>query len=79
MSLISIMANKSFITVRLWFTSHVQYMCTDRQIDTHTHLTSMKALSVLSVGLCVMRNLMFLWHSSTGAGRFMVANGTSDL
>lgn len=32
---------------------------------------------MLSVGLCVIRNLMFLWHSSTGAGRFMVATGLS--
>lgn len=45
-----------------------------------THLfTSMKELSVLSVGLWVMRNLMFLWHSSTGAGRFMVTSVTFDL
>lgn len=45
----------------------------------HTFLTSMKELSVLSVGLCVMRNLMFLWHSSTGAGRFMVTSVTLDV
>ena len=42
-------------------------------------LTSMKAPSVLSVGLCVMRNLMFLWHSSTGAGRFMAASVTFEI
>lgn len=43
-----------------------------------TDFTSMNEPSVLSVGLCVMRNLMFLWHSSTGAGRFMVASVTFD-
>lgn len=37
--------------------------------------TSINELRVLSVGLCVIRNLMFLWHSSTGAGRFIVATG----
>lgn len=47
--------------------------------DKFLFLTSMKELSVLSVGLCVIRNLMFLWHSSTGAGRFMVARGPTDL
>lgn len=41
--------------------------------------TSMKEPRVLSVGLCVIRNLMFLWHSSTGAGRFMVATGLSEV
>lgn len=56
---------------------HVQCVC--QHTHTHTFLTSMKELSVLSVGLCVMRNLMFLWHSSTGAGRFMVASVNSDL
>lgn len=43
---------------------------------TNTMPTSMKDPSVLSVGLWVIRNLMFLWVSSTGAGRFMVANWT---
>lgn len=47
--------------------------------DAFIFRTSMKELSVLSVGLCVIRNLMFLWHSSTGAGRFMVTRGPSDL
>lgn len=58
-------------------TVHELHTCT--HMYTHAFLTSMKELSVLSVGLCVIRNRMFLWHSSTGAGRFMVASGISDL
>lgn len=62
-----------------WYNEHTgDHLCMFWE-DTFIFLTSMKVLSVLSVGLCVIRNLMFLWHSSTGAGRFMVARGASDL
>lgn len=36
-------------------------------------LTSMKVLRVALVGLCVMRKRMFLYSTSTGAGRFIRA------
>lgn len=65
--------------VKTWLTEWMMIIYAKFWKDTFIFGTSIKELSVLSVGLCVIRNLMFLWHSSTGAGRFMVARGPSDL